>query len=81
MLLVDEVPAWLEGTKNVFTDAALFQTISNADENLTIWSSPIELDSATNQVIPGHDIFATIALCERLDAEIALDLHRARHQG
>jgi hypothetical protein len=81
MLQVDEIPSWLEGTKNCFTDGALYQTISNAEENFTIWSSPEERDSATGDIVPGRDIFAFIALSERLDAEIALDAHRNRHSA
>jgi hypothetical protein len=80
MLQVDDVPAFLVGTKNYFTDSALFQQISNTDENETIWSSDVELDTQSGQVVAGHNIFAGVALGEWLDAEIALDSHRAHSQ-
>jgi hypothetical protein len=77
-LQLKEIPSWLEGTKNCFTDGFLYRSISQADITQTIFRSEMELDDATSTPIAGHDIFALIGLQERLDLEIALDLHRAK---
>jgi hypothetical protein len=80
-LQLDEIPSWLEGTKNCFTDALLYRNISRADEVESTWSSGLEMDTASGQVDAGHNIFALIALSEWLDAEIAIDDLRARRQA
>ena len=77
-LQLDEIPSWLEGTKNCFTDGFLYRSISQADITQTIFRSELELDDDTRGLVQGHDIFALIGLQERLDLEIALDLHRAK---
>lgn len=78
-LELEEIPSYLVGTKNYFTNAHLYRALSRADEVETVWSSPLEFDPLSALVLPGHDIFAMIALSSRLDQEIALDAHRARH--
>jgi len=54
-------------------NAAAYRHLSEHDEQVTVWDTPLELDVETSQVRRARNVFDWIAFVEGLDAAIAAD--------